>query len=88
MIAEAVAGVAVVFKGKSKTAKLPKDLATYVKSLGSKSGHVATKGDQGWTFTGEAAAELRKVGKFWVVIETPSSGPDGRFITILTEAWK
>jgi hypothetical protein len=66
---------------------VPKDLATYLKSLGAKSGYFATKGATGWTWPGDSAGELRKVGKYWVVVEAPKTG-DARFITILTEKWK
>ncbi len=87
MMMQAVGNLAVVFKGKAKTVKVPKQLGTYLKSLGKKSGYFATKGTTGWTWTGASAGELRKVGAYWVVIETPKTG-DGRFITILTEKWK
>jgi hypothetical protein len=88
MLLQTVGNVAAVLKNRQKLVKVPKDLATYLRSLGKKSGHFATKGATGWTWTGESAGELRKVGKFWVVIETPKTGADGRFITILTEKWK
>lgn len=85
--AQTLANVAAALKGKGKTVKVPKDLATYLKSLGAKSGYFATKGATGWTWPGDSAGELRKVGKYWVVVETPKTG-DARFITILTEKWK
>lgn len=86
-MAQTVGNLAAVMKGKGKSVKVTKDLASYLKSLGKKSGYFATKGATGWTWTGDAAGELRKVGAYWVVIETPKSG-DGRFISILTEKWK
>jgi hypothetical protein len=90
MMAEAIIGLAGVFK-KGGAAKVPKDLATYARSLGKKSGFFATKGTKGWTWSGGndmPTGELRKVGKYWVAIETPTTGEDGRFITILTDKWK
>lgn len=90
-IAEALFNVSAVLKGKGSTAKLSKHLGAYLKSLGKKSGHFATKGATGWTWSAGKdmpTGELRKVGKFWVAIETPTTGADGRFITILTEKWK
>ncbi len=86
-MAQTVGNLATALKGKGKSVKVPKALATHLRSLGKKSGHFATKGATGWTWTGDSAGELRKVGAYWVVIETPKSG-DGRFITILTEKWK
>ncbi len=90
-IADALANVSTVLKGKGSTVKVPPPLAAYLKSLSKKSGHVATKGATGWTWSAGKdmpLGELRKVGKFWVVIETPTAGAEGRFITVLTEKWK
>jgi len=87
MAAQALAAVTITFKG-GKPAVLPKDLKQYLKTLGKRGEHPVAKGAEGWTWTGPGTAELRKVGKFWVVIETTSQGDDGRFITILTERWR
>ncbi|MBK9031014.1 MAG: hypothetical protein IPL61_06710 [Myxococcales bacterium] len=70
----------------TRIAALPKDLVAYLRTL--KGEHAVSKTGPAWTWTGPGTAELRKVGKFWVVIETPSEGADGRFITILTDRWK
>lgn len=87
-IALTIGNLAAQFKGKGGTVKVSKDLAAYLKGELKKSGHFATKGATGWTWPADADGELRKVGKFWVAIETPKTGPDGRFVTILTEKWK
>lgn len=83
---EAGAAASLVFKGKAKTAKLPKDLAGYVKTL--KGEHKVTNTRGAWTWSGASNGRARKVGDFWVVLETPKSGKAGIFATILTEKWE
>lgn len=85
MIAKAVMAVAVVFKGKAPKATLPKDLAGYIK--GRKGEYKMTKGATEISWAGASAAQLRKVGAYWVVIEKPAKG-NGIFATILTDAWE
>jgi hypothetical protein len=85
MLGEAVASLAAVFKHKTTTAKLPADLTSYVSTLKAK--YPTKKTGSEWTWTGESAARLRKVGDFWVAIETPSSG-GGIFASLFTEAWQ
>lgn len=90
-IAEALGNLSTVLKGRGNTVLVPPPLAKYLKSLGKKSGHFATKGARGWTWSAGKdmpLGELRKVGKFWVAIETPTTGADGRFISVFTEKWK
>lgn len=83
-VAEGVAAAAIVFKGKDKVAKLPKALAEFAKSrTGS---YELTNDKKGWKWTGANPSQLRKVGKFWVLIETASSGK-GIWATILTDSW-
>jgi hypothetical protein len=83
-VASAVAAVSIVFKGKATTAKLPKALADYAK--GRPGEYVATQAKTGWTWEGANPSELRKVGKFWVLIETAKKG-NGIWATVLTDAW-
>jgi hypothetical protein len=82
---EATVNVATVLKGRAKVAKVPADLARYLKSF--ECAHAATRGAQDWTWEGPAPARLRKVGDAWVVIEVPKSG-DGIVVTVLTERWE
>lgn len=85
MIGEAVGATAAVFKGLAKTAKLPADLTSYVKTLPAK--YPATKSGGEWVWTGASAGRARKVGAYWVVIEVPDA-QNGVFATILTDAWE
>lgn len=82
---EAIVATSAVFKGRAATAKLPKDLADYVRTL--EGSYATTKQDNAWTWTGASASQLRKVGKFWVVIEVPPAR-NGVWATILTDAWE
>ena len=84
-VAEAILATSAVFKGRAATAKLPKELAGYVRTL--QGSYAATKKDNAWTWTGASASQLRKVGKFWVVIEVPAAH-NGVWATILTDAWE
>ena len=88
MLRDATTKLLAVLQGKSKVARLPRDLDAFTKSGADREGHAVTKGPRGWTWTAGSATELRKVGKYWVAIETSISGRDTRFITILTEKWK
>ncbi len=83
-VGEAVFNLAAVFKDKAKVAKLPKDLASYVAGL--KGAYAATKGTTEWTWKGASSGRARKVGPWWVVIESPDA-QNGYFVTILTDAW-
>jgi hypothetical protein len=82
--AAAIFDLVAVFKDKQKLAKLPKDVATY---LGGRKGtYPTTKGTNEWTWKGASAGRARKVGRWWVVVETPEA-QNGFFVTILTDAW-
>ena len=83
LMAEAVANLALYFKGKSPKAKLPKDLVGYLGSL--KPAYPTVKGKTQWTWDGATPSSLRKVDKVWVVLEHP---PEGIIATILTENWE
>jgi hypothetical protein len=85
MVGEAVMGVAMLFKGKATTAKMPTDLAGYLKTL--KGSYPTTKVGKDWTWTGASSSRMRKVGEAWVIVETPK-GDQGIFATVLTEAWE
>lgn len=84
-VAEAVFGAAAVFKGKATTAKLPASLSDYIKTLTGT--YATTRTGNAWVWQGASASQMRKVGKFWVVIEVPDA-KNGVFATILTDAWK
>ena len=84
MVGEAVFGLAAYFKRRAETATAPKDLYDYVQTLPPKADHAAKPGKLGWTFSGASAAELRRVGDDWVVIEVPAK-KDGVWVTIFTE---
>jgi hypothetical protein len=84
-VMEAVGAAAMVFKGKAEIAKLPKELSDYVKTL---QGAYKTKKEKGAiVWKGANSSQLRKVGKFYVVIETASRG-NGVWVSILTDAWE
>lgn len=83
-VVSAIAAVSTVLKGKAATAKLPKALAEYLS--GRPGEYVVTQGKGGWTWEGANPSELRKVGKFWVLIETAKTG-NGIWATVLTDAW-
>ena len=85
MLGEAVASLSALFKHKSTTAKLPADLTSYVKTLKAK--YPTKKTANEWTWAGESAGRLRKVGDFWVAIEIPSTN-EGIFASVFTEAWQ
>jgi hypothetical protein len=82
-LAEAVAEVALVFKGKAATAKLSTDLSGYLKTLTGK--YPAKKAAKEWTWKGANPTRLRKVGDVWVAIET---APNGIWASIFTDAWE
>lgn len=84
-VAEAVFNTAGVFKGKTKTAKLPAALSSYVKTL--KGAYATKKVGNAWTWKGKSESQLRKVGAFWVILERPEA-QNGLWATILTDAWE
>jgi hypothetical protein len=83
--AEAVFELSALLKGKTKVAKVPKDLASYLGGL--KGAYPAIKSGAGlWTWEGASAGRARKVGTSWVVIATPEKA-NGYLVTVLTDAW-
>jgi len=85
----AEAAITDVLTGKGRKVTLPKDVKTVAAGLKGKGTRAVSKGKTGWTWTtGHSAAELRQVGKVWVVIETPDGGAAGRVVTILTDKIK
>lgn len=84
-VAEAVFNTSAVFKAKSNSAKMPKALGDYFKTL--KGAYAAKKAGKSWAWTGASEARMRKVGAFWVVVEVPKAN-NGIFATILTDAWE
>jgi hypothetical protein len=85
MMAEAIFNLALLFKGRAQTVPVPNDLLQYAGTLPAKASHPVTIGARGWRFAGEASAEVRRVGDFWVAIETPREGPPGVFVSIYTD---
>jgi hypothetical protein len=85
MLGEAVFNLSTVFKHKARTAKLPKDLASYVKTMKAK--YKPSKSPTEWTWTGESAARLRRVGDFWVSVETPTE-KNGIWVSVFTDKWE
>lgn len=84
-LGEAVFNLAAVLKDKSASAKLPKDLADYIKGMKAKYKPTKTAGE--WSWKGASAARLRKVGKYWVSVETPAKG-NGIWAAVYTDAWQ
>lgn len=69
--------------------KLTGGIKTLADSLKGRGTRAMTRLKAGWVWTtGSSAAELREVGKTFVVIETPDGGNPGRTITILTNRVK
>ncbi len=84
-IAEAVFNVSAVLKGKAKTAKVPEDLAAYIKTITPT--YDATKSGDEWIWQGKTYSEARKVDAYWIVVE--HADPDeGIFVSIFTDAWE
>lgn len=84
-VGEAVFAATSVFKDKAKVAKLPAELASYVRAL--KGTYATKKVGNAWAWTGKSTSQLRKVGKFYVVIER-AEAETGIWATILTESWE
>ena len=85
MMAEAVFNLALFFKGRAQTVPIGNDLLGYIRGLPAGASHPVTLGKHGWRFEGEATAEVRRVGDFWVAVETPREGPPGIFVSIYTD---
>ena len=82
------AQVRATLAGKGKVT-LTKAMRAFTDSLKGRGTRAMTRGKTGWTWTTDhSAAELREVGKTFIVIETPDGGSTGRTITILTNKVK
>jgi hypothetical protein len=85
LITPAAESVTAVLRAEAKEVTLPKDLVTYLADLPAAADYEMTRGEKGWTWTGAAATELRRVGDFWVAIEVPPDGPPGILVSIFTD---
>jgi hypothetical protein len=82
-VASAVMGIAAVLKGKAASAPIEKGLFGYLASL--PASYPLTEAPNGWTLPGASTAELRRVGDYWVAIESPTAGRPGIFVSIFTD---
>lgn len=71
--------------GKIRKIKLGKEVRAFTDSLKGDGTRALTKGKDTWTWTtGHSSAEMRQVGKYWVIVETPDDSSTGRVISLLT----
>ncbi len=84
MIAEAVMGLATVFKQKADSAPLPKDLLDYLATLAGQAEYPVTAQGPGWVWAGASTTEARKIGDYWVTIEIPEE-KNGIWLGIYTD---
>jgi hypothetical protein len=84
MIAETIASIALVMKGKATTVTVPAGLAQYLTTLPTK--YPIAKTAAGWAWTGLNPTRLRRVEGRWVAIEQPTE-QTGVFATVLVDTW-
>jgi hypothetical protein len=83
--AKAIGAVTMVLKGKSKAAEVPGGVDTMTSALANTKPAALAQGAHGWSWPGDGAGELRKIGSLWVAYQ-PTKG--GAYVTILTEKAK
>lgn len=88
MMAEAVFNLAKVFKGFWSTAPIPLPLMSFLAGMAAKANFPMTKGSKGWKVAGKLPGEVRKVGPFWVSVETDTKGRKGIFLGVFTDRVK
>ncbi len=85
LVAEAIAELTEVLKGKREVAQLPKPLHEWIQTIPPAANHALIREASGWRLEGRARAEVRKVGDYWVALELPTEGPPGLFVSIFTD---
>jgi len=69
-LAQVVASVGLLFRGKTPTLRLGGGLDSYLRGEAKKASYPVTKGTSSWLIaSGGAPAQLRKVGPYWVAVE-------------------
>jgi hypothetical protein len=87
-VGEAVFNVAAVLKDKAAPASLAPTLFNYVRSLPGKAKYPLARGKKGWVIQGPAAADVRRVGAYWVAVELPAARPiKGVYLSIFTDKY-
>jgi hypothetical protein len=76
--------------GGKGTVKLSGGIKTLADGMKGRGTRAMTRGKTGWTWTTDdnSSAELREVGKTFVVVQAPDGGNPGRTVTILTNRVK
>ncbi len=82
VMAQAVFDLALVFKGRSKAAKIDSKLLGFLRGRASKASYVLTKTAKSWSLAGKINAQIRKVGPYWVALER---APKGVFVNLFTD---
>lgn len=88
LIERTVEGLSPILAGAVGTAAVPGPLAEFARSLATRPTRALTKGPQGWHAAAEGgvlAAELRRVGPWWVTVER--DGEKGIWLGVYTDRW-
>ena len=83
--AKAIGAVTMVLKGKSKAADVPGGVDTMTSALANTKPAELTATDHGWSWTGDSAGQLLKIGSIWVAYQPTK---DGAYVTMLTDKTK
>lgn len=85
MMAQAVFDLALVFKGRSKSARIPAPLLGFLRGQAAKAPNALTRGAKDWTLAGKLKARIRQVGSYWVALERD---PKGLYVNLFTDRFE
>jgi hypothetical protein len=85
VVRAAIAGIGKVLKGDAERVALAPSLARHIQTFAQDASYPLSRDGDLWTMTGKSNARLRKVGRAWVALEVPRSGPEGVFVSIYPE---
>jgi hypothetical protein len=85
VVRAAVSSIGKVLKGEAERIDLAPSLARHVDTFVPQASYPLSRAGGAWTMTGKSNARIRKVGRAWVALEVPRSGPEGVFVSLYPE---
>jgi hypothetical protein len=85
VVRAAISSIGKVVKGDADRVQLAPSLARHLDTYIPQATYPLTRQGAAWAMTGKSNARIRKVGRLWIAIEVPRSGPQGIFVSLYPE---
>jgi hypothetical protein len=85
VVRAAISSIGRVLKGDDERVELAPALGRLAETYVDQAEYPLAREGAAWTMVGKSNAYIRKVGRAWVAIEVPRSGPQGIFVSLYPE---